>query len=151
MKSKAKRILVQCGIGPDIKGYNYLVDAIMQNIEYQFDYNEPMKMMAIYEIVGRKHNQSAVSVEKCMRRAVHSAFSLYPPVLQDLFVGCIGPKGAVSNKRFINIISAKVVEGIKTPDVMFKEGWCDDCLVEYRDCKEKDRCAAYGGTDEKTI
>ena len=154
MKSKLKRLLIQCGVEPSMKGYDYLVSGIMLEIENKHDGNTPLKITYIYEKVAKKYNTTAANVERCIRHSIRNAFSIYPPVLQNNFIGIIKPSGTVTNKSFISCIANKVLEGfkvIKSPDQMLEEGWCDDCSGSYYHCKLEDKCAGYGGTDEALV
>lgn len=154
MKSKVKRLLVQCGVEPSMKGYDYLVSAIMLEAENKHDGNSPLKITYIYEKVAKRYNATPANVERCIRTAIRSAFAIYPPMLQNFFIGIIKPTGVVTNKAFICCIADRVLEGfkvIKSPDQMLEEGWCDDCSGSYYHCKLEDKCAGYGGTDEALV
>ena len=154
MKSRIKRILIQCGIEPSLKGYDYLVQAIMLEAENRRDGHTPLKLMTTYEKIAKNYNVRACSVERCIRTAIRVAFSIYPPMLQNFFIGIIKPTGTVNNKTFICCIADRALEGFKvskSPDQMLKEGWCDDCTGSYYHCKLEDKCAGYGGTDETLV
>ena len=154
MKSRIRRILIQCGIGSDLKGYTYLVDAIYMEILEKKKSDLPAQLMNIYADIGKIYGVRPSNVERCIRHAISTAFLKYPPKLQDLFCGMIGPDGKVYNNRFINRIADHVmgsVEYNKTPEEMLKEGWCDDCTGDFYHCKLEKECAGYGGKNEKTV
>ena len=156
MKSRIKRILVQCGVGPEYRGYTYLVEAIYMEMEYKRKHTVPMKVCELYNEVGKKFEVNGKRVERCIRHCIQNAFALYTPILQLYFVGCIEPSGKVTNNRFINVMADRISsldknKIVRTPEEMVESGWCDDCSGSYYHCKLEGKCEGFGEDSENAI
>lgn len=64
-----KRTLLNLGISPALKGFDYIVDCITAIKEHG-----RVKTMWLYTNVAKKHNTTAFRVKRCIRHAIEVAF-----------------------------------------------------------------------------
>ncbi|MBR6793360.1 MAG: sporulation initiation factor Spo0A C-terminal domain-containing protein [Clostridia bacterium] len=97
-----KKMLIQMGVSPELKGYHYLAEAITMQRD-RFDEGKVVKpCMEVYADIAKAHNDTASRVERAMRHAIERAFSHYNEALEDLFHALIDlDSGKVSNSCFI--------------------------------------------------
>lgn len=65
MRKKVGDALLRLGITPDLKGFNYIIDMV-EMIDKEGD----IKIIAGYEIVGKKHKSDGSKVERAIRHAI---------------------------------------------------------------------------------
>lgn len=68
MRKKVGDALLQLGITPDLKGFNYIIDMVEM-----IDKEGNLKMMYFYEMVAKKNNSTASRVERAVRHCVSKA------------------------------------------------------------------------------
>lgn len=64
MRRKIENILLKMGIPVSVKGFNYIVDAVL------IAYNNPnAKVTDIYKMIGENYNATSLSVERAIRHS----------------------------------------------------------------------------------
>ena len=98
-------LLVMVIIGPHIKGYHYLRDAILMAIEDMDVLNAVTKVL--YPTVAKMHQTTASRVERAIRHAIEVAWSRGKlDTLDELFGYTVnGGKGKPTNSEFIALIA----------------------------------------------
>ena len=66
MKNKVKELFKKLGIRPNVKGYYYLIEAILLIAESE----ERLTMGDVYQKIAFKHNDTYSKVERAMRYAI---------------------------------------------------------------------------------
>lgn len=66
MKSKVVNALIEMGMPADIKGFHYIVDAMVlfENEDWR-----KYKTVALYQEIAKQNNTTASRVERCIRHA----------------------------------------------------------------------------------
>ena len=101
VNDEIKRVLLECGIYPNRKGFSYLCAAIRILL------NEPCGVCALYDKVGKLFNVKRANVERCIRVClgeVTNSGSIMK--LNDIFgMRLIGENSYLSNGDFIGIVA----------------------------------------------
>lgn len=66
MKNKAINVLIEMGMPADIKGFQYIVDAMLM---FENEEIRTGKTTVLYYEIGKKHNATASRVERAIRHA----------------------------------------------------------------------------------
>ena len=90
MRKKCEEILLKLGIAPDLKGFNYIGDAV----ELINGESERIKITALYEIIASKRNDTYHKVERAIRHCV----SRINPASQ-VFIECMGDVNIVKESN----------------------------------------------------
>ena len=93
------------GVQPDVRGWRYIVDAVMLVVE-----NEGMLYAItkeLYPAIARKNGTTATRVERCIRSAIETAWKEGDAEAQQHYFGSIvGPeKGKPTNGAVIGGLS----------------------------------------------
>ena len=97
--------LHELGIAANIKGYYYLLDAIVLVINTK---KLPVQMNTdIYLFLAQKYDKTMASVEKCMRFAIEEGFNRAPfRCIEKTFSSTISySKAKPTNSQFIHMIA----------------------------------------------
>lgn len=97
--------LHELGIASNIKGYYYLLDAIILVINTK---KLPVQMNNdIYYVLAQKYDKTIGSVERCMRFAIEEGFNKAPfRVIEKTFSSTISyNKAKPTNSQFIHMIA----------------------------------------------
>jgi len=109
-------ILHEIGVPANIKGYQYLRDAIIISVEDRDILNSVTK--ALYPTVALMNNTSATKVERAIRHAIEVAFFRGNQGMQDeLFAYTTkNSRGKATNSEFIALVSEKIRMELKEKD-----------------------------------
>ena len=80
----AKKLLMEVGVSPDLKGYHYLADAICTTKEMHLA-NQTANMMEMYHQIAKTFDTTASRVERSMRHAIEKAFLKNNALLNKTF------------------------------------------------------------------
>lgn len=103
-------MLKEVGVDPSLKGYRYLLDAILIAFE------GPKKLHAItkdlYPTIAERNETKASRVERCIRHSIEKCFNETDPDMRAKYLGnCTSlHSGKVTNSTFI----ALMVEALNT-------------------------------------
>lgn len=89
------------GVQPDVRGWRYIVDAVMVVVEDEELLHQLTK--GLYPAIARKNGTTATRVERCIRSAIETAWTQGSTEAQQHYFGSIvGPeKGKPTNGAFI--------------------------------------------------
>lgn len=93
-----KRTLLNIGLSPALKGFDYIVDCITAIKEHG-----GVKTMWLYTNVAKKHNTTHFRVERCIRHAIEVAFDRGDlKLLEEIFgYSYRTDKGRPTNTEFL--------------------------------------------------
>ena len=108
IKKETTRLLHEIGVPANLKGHNYLRDAVMMVLEDRKLINSVTK--TIYPSIGRRYETSACSVERAIRTALETAWTRgKTEILNNLFGFTVNiNKGKPTNAEFIALIADKL-------------------------------------------
>ena len=111
-----KNTLNELGASPEIKGYRYLVDAILMVIEDEDVLHRGIVKGLYCEVAEKYKGENGIRVERAIRHAVERIFDRYGgDLLEQLFRNNISPnKGKATNSQFIAVVAehVKTVYGV---------------------------------------
>ncbi len=104
MKLATKKILLKCGVGAHLSGFEYLGEAI----ELVMDDQTKLKWITklIYPEVAKHYNSTWQRVERAIRHAIECVFNnIAPGAVEDIYGNSLNPdKGKATNAQFIATI-----------------------------------------------
>lgn len=106
MRKKVGDALLQLGITPDLKGFNYIIDMVEM-----IDKGEVGKITEAYKTIGERRNETACSVERCIRHAISKINTTSKEF--DTYIGANAisfEKGNIVNSAFLNTLQYKLRE-----------------------------------------
>ena len=105
---KVEDVLLDLGIAPNIKGFDYLRDATVLAISNSDSAKSMTKF--VYPEIAKRHTASASKVERAMRHAVELIYSRNDPEYIAKYVGYWGSpdKGKATNGEFISSLALKI-------------------------------------------
>ena len=108
IKKETTRLLHEIGVPANLKGHNYLRDAVMMVLEDRKLINSVTK--TIYPSIGQRYETSACSVERAIRTALETAWTRgKTEILNNLFGFTVNiNKGKPTNAEFIALIADKL-------------------------------------------
>lgn len=108
--NKINLILKKCGIQPQLRGHDYLHEAIKLVLE---DRNNMSVSKILYPRIAKKFNVTASKVERAIRNAIEIAFNnLDPNVIFEIFGNTIPlHKDKPTNSHFIATIAELLRDG----------------------------------------
>lgn len=108
IKKETTRLLHEIGVPANLKGHNYLRDAVMMVLEDRKLINSVTK--TIYPSIGQRYETSACSVERAIRTALETAWTRgKTEILNNLFGFTVSiNKGKPTNAEFIALIADKL-------------------------------------------
>lgn len=111
LEDKVIYLLCSFGVPTNLKGYNYLKEAIIIALQYQ---EMPLITKVIYPKVAEMFDSKPYRVEKCMTRAIEVAWGRCPQYLIDDMFGYTVPadKPQPSNGQFISRLVERLRTGI---------------------------------------
>lgn len=101
MKNKVKELFKKLGIRPNVKGYYYLIEAILLIAES----DELLKMGDVYQALAFKHDDTYERVERAMRYSIQKNYC-QNSVYYTLFGSFERPK----NAEFVFTIAEEIKE-----------------------------------------
>ena len=109
---KAEMTLIEL---PDDKGYNYIVDAIMMNVEEVQQGKARFPVTHIRRMLAEKYKTSDSSVETAMNRIIKKTWSITDPdKLEKHYKGQIDPdRGCPASKEFVAYYTRVIVDSIR--------------------------------------
>ena len=109
---KAEMTLIEL---PDDKGYNYLVDAIMMNVEEVQQGKARFPVTHIRRMLAVKYKTSESSVETAMNRIIKKTWNMSDPdKLEKHYKGQIDPdRGCPASKEFVSYYTRVIVDSIR--------------------------------------
>lgn len=101
IKTQIKELFKKLGIAPNIRGYHYLLEAILFVYEKKIKYL--FKSTDLYKDIAKKYNDTYTSVERAMRTAIESGYLKGDLNLYDKLFGYTISKikGKPTNTEFI--------------------------------------------------
>jgi two-component system response regulator (stage 0 sporulation protein A) len=108
VKKETTRLLHEIGVPANLKGHNYLRDAVLMVLEDRKLINSVTK--TIYPSIGQRYDTSACSVERAIRTALETAWTRgKTEILNNLFGFTVNiNKGKPTNAEFIALIADKL-------------------------------------------
>ena len=108
VKKETTRLLHEIGVPANLKGHNYLRDAVLMVMEDRRLINSVTK--TIYPSIGRRYETSPCSVERAIRTALETAWARgKTEILNNLFGFTVNiNKGKPTNAEFIALIADKL-------------------------------------------
>lgn len=108
VRKETTRLLHEIGVPANLKGHNYLRDAVLMVLEDRNLINSVTK--TIYPSIGKRYQTSACSVERAIRTALETAWTRgRTEILNELFGFTINiNKGKPTNAEFIALIADKL-------------------------------------------
>lgn len=100
MRKKVGDVLINLGITPEVKGFNYIID-----MAEMVSKCENQKMMNIYEMVAEKNNTTASRTERAIRHCI-SNVDRNCEESTELF----GEIKKISNSKFVHILVYRLKE-----------------------------------------
>lgn len=109
-RNKVSKLLTQYGFANNLKGYEYLRDAIVYCVEH----GKVSTTKVLYPELAKKYSESNVSrVERAIRHSIERAFNNACPDLIELFGYTINHlNGKPTNSAFIALVSNYIREGL---------------------------------------
>lgn len=106
MRKKVGDALLQLGITPDLKGFNYIIDMVEM-----IDKGEVDKITEAYKTIGKRRNETGTSVERCIRHAISKINTTSKEF--DTYIGesvISFEKGNIVNSAFLNTLHYRLKE-----------------------------------------
>lgn len=106
MRKKVGDALLQLGITPDLKGFNYIIDMVEM-----IDKGKVGKVTVAYKIIGKKRNSTGERVERAIRHAIGNI-----DTSSEAFQTYIGSNalklgsGVMTNSAFLNTFHYRLKE-----------------------------------------
>ena len=115
VKKLIDKYLLKLGATPNLKGYNYLKDAIYS---CAFDKNNQLKLNNdLYADLGKKYKTSTTAIESAIRRLIEKIMEIAPRKLKSkLFSGYLytnNQETHLSNSVFIKTVANRVNDNSK--------------------------------------
>ena len=113
IRTAVRRILIKIGCPCNLKGYDFLVDAVSIVVA------DPKKIRNIvkglYTDIGRPFGDNASRVERCIRGTIEAAFNnVTDDYLYELFGNTVSAeKGRPTTSQFISLVANEVRDGLK--------------------------------------
>lgn len=109
LSRNVKRLLLEVGVNPAEKGFNYLDDAIHITVEDEEAGcgKKARQLMGLYEDVAALYGDTtAIRVERCIRHAIEKAFDKRTAKLESIFERLEDENsGKVTNGCFIHTLA----------------------------------------------
>ena len=108
IRKETTRLLHEIGIPANLKGHNYIRDAVIMVLEDRKLINSVTK--TIYPNIGRRYQTSACSVERAIRTALETAWTRgRTDIINDIFGFTVSiNKGKPTNAEFIAMIADRL-------------------------------------------
>ncbi len=108
IRKETTRLLHEIGIPANLKGHNYIRDAVIMVLEDRKLINSVTK--TIYPNIGRRYQTSACSVERAIRTALETAWTRgRTDIINDIFGFTVSiNKGKPTNAEFIAMLADKL-------------------------------------------
>lgn len=103
MKTKIFNELIRLSVSCNLKGFDYLMDAILFNIQNPEKYREISKN--VYPEIAKKYGDSHVRVERAMRHAIQSALN---DMDNDLKNAYFGRHQTITNGMFVSTVAKRL-------------------------------------------
>lgn len=108
-REKIKAALMNIGVDPSLKGFDYLVEAVDIQIENKLNRREYWAIET-YENIAGLYNTTRSRVERAIRHAIEKAFDLNGDLLCDVFAPFISyNKDKVVNSTFISVMAERII------------------------------------------
>ena len=109
MTSVIKKILIELGLNPAYAGFQYLVDAVIMDID-NIKYDLEIPLRSLQEDIAKKKHVTLWSVERRIRTVINRAFENPNEKLLDLFGPYLNEKTqTVGTKCFVKVITIKCI------------------------------------------
>ena len=114
-ENEVRRALLELGVPDHIVGHQYLIDAILMNIQNEGAVANLTKPGGVYCEIGRKHDTTQYRVERAIRHAVEVGWSRSDlDAIFAYFGNTVSPeKGKPTNGEFIARVSNAVRMRVK--------------------------------------
>lgn len=111
LEAKLKKVMHQLGAPAHVKGYQYVVDAIMLVIEDKNSINAVTKVL--YPTVAKKNGTTSSRVERAIRHVIEIMWSRGDiKELENMFGSTVDPnKGKPTNSEFIALFADNIRMG----------------------------------------
>ena len=108
VREKVTKIMIDIGIPASLKGYHYIIDAILMVIANQETILQLGK--SIYTDIAKEYNTNVEAVERDIRTAIEKVTKTGNiDKIYEIFGNTINPdKGKPTNKEFIATIAYKI-------------------------------------------
>ena len=108
-REKIKAALMNIGVDPSLKGFDYLVEAIDIVIEHKLN-KKDLQWIELYEKIALPYNTTRSRTERAMRHAIEKAFDTPYELIHDVF----GPllnyyKSKPTNSTFIAVMAERII------------------------------------------
>lgn len=98
------------GIISYLKGYNYLIEAIILTVSSP---SLTQTTKVIYKNIADKFNSNSSAIEKCIRTAIHNGWPhSNPETIKQLFGNSVASGKTPTNACFIKTISDQIKVGL---------------------------------------
>ncbi len=131
MKTKIKKILHELGMPAHLKGYNFVIEAILT-------YNSCMKVTkTLYPDIAKKYHTTASRVERAIRHAIEIAFLRGNiDMIAQVFSYTVNVnKSKPTNTEFIAMLADKFTDDVTENNDIDKSSLIDD--IENLDFSDK--------------
>lgn len=113
IRTAVRRILIKIGCPCNLKGYDFLVDAVSIVVANPKAIRNIVK--GLYTDIGRPFGDNASRVERCIRGTIEAAFNnVTDDYLYELFGNTVSAeKGRPTTSQFISLVANEVRDELK--------------------------------------